>query len=244
MSPTKIKDLASLDAFLATGTELDDKWAGDTSLKDAASFAFLTQSFLIHSFIFEARIVMNNFPEFQECHDQGVVFYQSDLKDIRGSMGYLRDMVMVPSVRLEEDKAKEELKSVQKVDADVKIRVEHNGKELQDMKEILDEFKRMAGDQKGGKSRALSSNQRSEVERLCQKFVALVSLIDLTQKQLKDVRNIAFHDKGKEMPYHTEFEWKGKSSDQSKGEMDARKEELGKRFDAYVNMPVVDEPQE
>ena len=74
------------------------------------------------------------------------------------------------------------------------------------------------------------------VVRLMQKLVTLVQLLNKIQCQLKDRRNIAFHDEGGSKKYPEEFEWKDKSAKVSREEMEDRKDEIDTLYDAYLTL--------
>ena len=236
----KIEDkelLDPLDAFFRTEEELWKEWEGHTDLKDAAMFSFHAQEFLVFSLTYEVLIVVNYFPRSEQYDDQSVEFYGNDIKVILESLQSLGDIVTDPPVRLAEDKAKD-LNSIERL-AIARLDFHSVDEELHKMSQDLHKYKDKLKNYKG--SGTLSVNQQKEVGRLSEKLLAMVKLLVSAQEHLKDARNIDYHDKGhSDTTYPAGFEWKGKSSEQSKSDMENRKEELGRQFDDLV---VVFEPQ-
>lgn len=85
------------------------------------------------------------------------------------------------------------------------------------------------------KVKGLSKKQEAAVKKSQKQFLVALKLDELICLQLRDARNIAIRKEGK-YEYPEEFKWKGKSSEESQKDLDARKPEVSKWLTLYLDM--------
>ena len=85
----------------------------------------------------------------------------------------------------------------------------------------------------------LTRAQKDNLKALSKKFVDMPKLSRLIWDQLKDVRNAAIREECGLERYPIAFKLEGKALEDSQKDRDARKKEIGKAIDAFLEMPKI-----
>ena len=225
--PNKVDLTPLYDFFDAEMNLWGSKVFSDPSMRRGAFCAFQAQNNLIQFSYYEILVATYYDPDESKLGDDMFEGFQRDLDRKYTALKKFRDFFVKPCVLVDADFA-----GLPLTQDDFAKAFDGNRYRVTGIHSLKNRLRADA-----------ETLQQEQVERLHGRFRSMVSILKLFQCQLKDRRNIDYHTKN-DAKKIKEFEWEDKSREKSQAEMDARGKEIGKKFDAYVAMPVDKEPQD
>ena len=217
-------------------------------VRTAARFFYYAHSCVLSSIFHESKLASIKFLGKESINEEKELeIRQYELTASRSILKEWKAFLLKPSVRLAQKDAKAALTAAlregDKGELDKpemfygwedRLEDKEDDSDKAMFHEVRDEIRKFKA------SKSLSTEQQAIVEALHKKLLVALKVDELMLLQLKDARNIAFHEKGRSGVNLDAFELEGKASEDSQKDLVSRKPVLEAWLNHYLAMQIIE----